>query len=58
MSVRLHRDPRARRKAEVKVRKRALHKHRSGFHVDRKRKEEKEWHEEVEQQLPDNLLKG
>ncbi len=58
MSVRYHRDLRAQRKERIKVRKRALHKHRSGVHVDRKRKEKEEWHEEVEQTIPDNLLKG
>lgn len=46
MSVRKHRDPRARKREERKVRRRALHKHRSGFHEDVKRKEERQWKEE------------
>jgi hypothetical protein len=46
MSVRKHRDPRVRKREELRVRRRALHKHRSGFHEDTKRKEERAWQEQ------------
>lgn len=43
MSVRKHRDPRVRKREERKVRRRALHKHRSGAHADTRRKEAQVW---------------
>lgn len=46
MSVRKHRDPRVKKREEQRVRRQARHKHRSGFHADRKRKEEREWLED------------
>jgi len=53
MSVRKHRDCRVKKREQQRARRRALHKHRSGFHDDAREKERQQWL--VEQlRLPEN----